>query len=554
MMKQLIVVLLLFAALPCFSQGLSDPQDLFLNHATQIQSEKFENIPAQDRGRIKPFHTLARESILFLTGSYKFFGRDPVQTYLALIGFEEIGRLKIVNVRHAHIRKALGLVESERYFSPTELERTPLSELAGPLLEKEQKNSRTLEPNEKHIIEIYNQYWFLKQIFAGEHLLRAIDANAAASTGAMHGAQDHSELQGQAKTLIRKISTEPSGDMGADIARLNEMIRSQPWPDSVRWQLANMDIEIAYNKTRPFFIAGLLFLLFGLSLILAWPKAILTSRYFPALLIVPFLPLLAGFYYRIKITGFAPVTNMYGTMLWVSFGIGIFSTLIWFLYRKNVFVGSLWVATSGILFLTESIPLVLSPDLDPIVAVLRSNLWLTIHVLTIVISYAAFAISMVLGNMVLIRSIVTGSYHDSYVQDAAKTCYRMIQLGVFLISVGIVLGGIWADYSWGRFWGWDPKETWALIADLGFLAILHARFVGWIGPFGVLASSTVGFLLVIMAWYGVNFILAAGLHSYGFSSGGAALMLTFVIAQMLILALALGLYFQRRTASKRPAS
>ena len=116
--------------------------------------------------------------------------------------------------------------------------------------------------------------------------------------------------------------------------------------------------------------------------------------------------------------------------------------------------------------------------------------------------------------------------------------YRMVQLGVFLLSVGIILGGVWADYSWGRFWGWDPKETWALIADIGFLLLLHGRFVGWIGPYALLAWSPIAYLLVIMAWYGVNFILATGLHSYGFSSGGAKLVVTYMVSQVTLVVIA----------------
>jgi len=79
---------------------------------------------------------------------------------------------------------------------------------------------------------------------------------------------------------------------------------------------------------------------------------------------------------------------------------------------------------------------------------------------------------------------------------------------------------VWADYAWGRFWGWDPKEVWALIALLGYLALLHSRYVGWVGQFGLAAWSVFCFSLVVVAWYGVNFVLGAGLHSYGFGGGG----------------------------------
>jgi ABC-type transport system involved in cytochrome c biogenesis permease subunit len=108
-----------------------------------------------------------------------------------------------------------------------------------------------------------------------------------------------------------------------------------------------------------------------------------------------------------------------------------------------------------------------------------------------------------------------------------------VQVGVLLLTAGTILGGVWADYSWGRFWGWDPKETWALIADLGYLAVLHGRFSGWLRTFGSLASSVVCFTGVVMAWYGVNFVLGVGLHSYGFGGGGVHYVTAIVVLQLL---------------------
>jgi ABC-type transport system involved in cytochrome c biogenesis permease subunit len=145
---------------------------------------------------------------------------------------------------------------------------------------------------------------------------------------------------------------------------------------------------------------------------------------------------------------------------------------------------------------------------------------------------------MLLGNSVLVLALL-GRLKAETLKQFGHITYRAIQLGVFLLTTGIILGGWWADYSWGRFWGWDPKETWALIADIGFIAILHARYVGWLKDFGILAASPIAYLLVIMAWYGVNFILAAGLHSYGFSSGGATLVVSFVSFQLILFTLTL---------------
>jgi ABC-type transport system involved in cytochrome c biogenesis permease subunit len=97
---------------------------------------------------------------------------------------------------------------------------------------------------------------------------------------------------------------------------------------------------------------------------------------------------------------------------------------------------------------------------------------------------------------------------------------------------------VWADYSWGRFWGWDPKETWALIADLGYLAVLHGRFSGWLRTFGTISASVVAFSGVVMAWYGVNFVLGVGLHSYGFGGGGVSYVAAVLAVQLVYVATA----------------
>src|SRR2546421_1920730 len=114
--------------------------------------------------------------------------------------------------------------------------------------------------------------------------------------------------------------------------------------------------------------------------------------------------------------------------------------------------------------------------------------------------------------------------------------YRVLQLGVLLLAAGTILGGVWANYSWGRFWGWDPKETWALIALLCYIVALHGRLAGWWTQFGLAVASVVCFLAVLMAWYGVNFVLGKGLHSYGFGIGGEAYGAVFFAFDLLFVA------------------
>lgn len=117
----------------------------------------------------------------------------------------------------------------------------------------------------------------------------------------------------------------------------------------------------------------------------------------------------------------------------------------------------------------------------------------------------------------------------------ADLIYSSIKFGVVLLAAGIILGGVWADYSWGRFWGWDPKETWSLIVLLIYMAVLHGRYTSWIPPHRFVALSGGAFMSVMMAWFGVNYILASGLHSYGFSEGGAIFLGSFFALQIAIL-------------------
>ena len=196
---------------------------------------------------------------------------------------------------------------------------------------------------------------------------------------------------------------------------------------------------------------------------------------------------------------------------------------------------------------------------SPLQPVLRDNFWLTIHVLTIVSSYAAGALAWGLGILslghYLLGSYTTGTAGRTRPPEAcnelAGYIYKAMQVAVILLAAGTILGGLWADVSWGRFWGWDPKEVWALVSLLAYLVVLHGRYAGWIGNFGLAAGAVLGAAVIGMSWYGVNFLLGAGLHSYGFGKGGQTEFFIFLIANFLLLAAA-GFRMKTETAAASP--
>lgn len=285
---------------------------------------------------------------------------------------------------------------------------------------------------------------------------------------------------------------------------------------------STLDLELRFNRLEPFKWAWVTMSLAALCFALSLG---FTSRlpYIAGFLF--FLTSLAfqgfGYYARVTISGRPPVTNMYETVIFVASMAAIFALILELAYRPRyiALAGSI-VATIG-LVLADQLPVSRGFDaaIQPLVPVLRSNFWLIIHVMTIVASYAGGALAWCMGNIVLFMYFFREP-KPADLKRLSQLTYRSMQIAVLLLAAGTFLGGWWAAYSWGRFWGWDPKETWALIALIAYVIPLHMRFIGWVKDFGLAVSAVVCFSAIVMSWYGVNFILGAGLHSYGFGGGG----------------------------------
>lgn len=234
---------------------------------------------------------------------------------------------------------------------------------------------------------------------------------------------------------------------------------------------------------------------------------------------------------RTLISQRAPITNMYETVMFSGFGALIISTIIYFNIREKIYlIAGLAYNILCLLMMTFANGM-LNSSISPLVPVLRDNFWLSTHVTMVILSYAALALSWIISNITMIRQRFGHITNEDFNYNV-NLSYNCIKIGVVMLAAGIILGGVWADYSWGRFWGWDPKETWSLIVLLVYMAILHGRYTDWISIQKFNQFVSLAFMSVMMAWFGVNYILASGLHSYGFSEGGAIFLGTFFIAQI----------------------
>ncbi len=237
-------------------------------------------------------------------------------------------------------------------------------------------------------------------------------------------------------------------------------------------------------------------------------------------LLLPLGYLVAGITLRCIIRSRPPVSTLYETILFITAVIVIVAFFIELLARKRIalpiaaFVGALGMFLSIKYEMKEAVD-----TMPSLVAVLDTNFWLSTHVTTVTMGYAAGLLAMCMSFVYIIgRTFDLHRSHRGFFQTLTRMVYGVICFGLLFSLVGTVLGGIWANYSWGRFWGWDPKENGALMIVLWNLVILHARMGGYIRELGMHQFSLFGGMIVAFSWWHVN-LLEVGLHSYGFTSG-----------------------------------
>lgn len=227
-----------------------------------------------------------------------------------------------------------------------------------------------------------------------------------------------------------------------------------------------------------------------------------------------------------------PVSNMFETVVYVPW-IGMVIAFILFGILKNRVILAAAALSSLILLILLHVT-DLNSGLENVQAVLDSQYWLIIHVLMVVGSYGAFMLCGVLGHIYLINY----TYHvkeTEAMRSIARLTVQAMYVGLALLIPGTILGGVWAAESWGRFWDWDPKESWAFVSICIYLIWLHAYTFHHVRNFGLAVGSVVGLQAISFTWYGVNYILGSGLHSYGFGSGGERFYYLFLLIEALFL-------------------
>lgn len=512
--------------------------------------DSLETMVVQQGGRKKPLDTVAKETVAKIHGAtiYRHDGmvEDSMTTFMSLwLNNRDWNQAPFVLFSYRPLKEKIGVDPDQKYFSFQDLmSNQALGEVVR-TAHKKDLEGEDLSRDEREAMAIEDRLTLMLGSVDDDTI--AIVPHPTDVKGRWMGISEGESL----------YSAEAIAPLLANFSLMKQVFLTQPDQLSILSPLATelkaglralspavypaagaMDKEVFFNHFHPFAKAWKLYgIAFVVMLATIWIKPV--ELYWSAigLFVGGVIVQSYGFILRMQIADRPPVTNMYESVIWVGFGIAAIALTFELIYRAKYYLLAAAPLAVMCLILADSLPAVLDPSISPLVPVLRDNFWLSIHVPTIALSYASFALALGIGHVALGSYLFTPSA-KARIQLLSQLNYRVLQVGVLLLTAGIILGGVWAHFSWGRFWGWDPKETWALIALLCYLVPLHGRLVGWIGNFGISVASVAAFNAVLMAWYGVNFVLGTGLHSYGFGTGGSEWMIASVIGADLLFVLA----------------
>jgi cytochrome c-type biogenesis protein CcsB len=551
-----------------------------------LDFKQFGLLAIQDNGRRKPVDTFAKEAVIRITGRSTYTDKNgrrwmPDDFLLsALLETHDWKNEPMVLLSFGKLKEQLGLDKTQRRFSFTQLSGSAELQRIANEAHALKRAEKPLDRVQQEAMSVSDRLGLFAHVMDGNSFLVVPSPKNETDpwlvpdpTGVEHHYTEAKSAPALAalKQTMRAYADGDSFNFSSGARQLRDHLRALS--PTIYPTESKLRLEYFYNHFDGFYRAAWCYGIGLLILIVAqvvWGRPALSGRatgtateprgYSGGWLRFAGVGFaLAGLLFhasaivmRCMIAGRPPVTNMYESIIWVSFAVSLFGMIFFARYRAAVYLLAALPVTLIALLLVHQMPIAMPSSIDPLVPVLRDNFWLTIHVLTITLSYAAFALAMGFGHILLFRYArnPTGAGAD---QPMHFWLYRVLQLGVILLAAGTILGGVWANYSWGRFWGWDPKETWALIALLCYITTLHGRLAGWWTQFGLVVASVVCFLAVLMAWYGVNFVLGKGLHSYGFGIGGETYVATFVIVDLLFVGFAIWRYRSSRRTVTRSA-
>ncbi len=480
-------------------------------------------------GRVKPFSTLAYEVVMKISRQESLNGLSPEQAVLSMITYpEDWQKIPMIVLSETKIEQLLGISSNKASFADF------FDAQGNYKMQKVVAEAYAKQPSQRGtfdnaIIKVDERLNVAYLAFKGE-MLRLFPSSdrtnstwedlttaPASTSGAM--------MMKVFSDYLNAVQNNDISRQKADLTLIDQFqhkLGSALIPGAVK-----QNLEILYNRVNIFRNLSFLYLLAGMVLMIFYFRALLTTgsmspkvvKYAGWIFFIGFALHTLGLITRGYIAGHMPWSDGYESMIYIAWA-GMLAGLIF--ARRNPMVMGAAALLSGLTLFVAQMSW-LNPEITNLVPVLKSY-WLALHVAVITASYGFLGVSAIIGllNMLLASLVKPTSKervqrnirHMTWINEASMI------LGLYLLTIGTFLGAIWANESWGRYWGWDPKETWSLVTILVYAFITHMRLMpGYRGWFAVNLASVAGLLCVLMTYLGVNYYLS-GLHSYG--SGSAS--------------------------------
>ncbi len=507
---------------------LASPVQAALDAASPQQAAEFGRLAVQDtKGRIIPMNSFASQVVRKLHGAETVGSLTPEQFLLSLwLNPYEWQKEPLLSYKHPDVSARYNLPakriavadlfdESGRYILLDDVQ----------AIYQKEANSRTLF--DKEVLKLDEKLNIFRQIYSAQ-LIKIFPHEGDAQQRWFAPGDDLSSFYGGARTFVERIfpaylAELQAGDAknAADLLGMMHSYQSTIGAAS-GYDEDKLQAETRYNQYRIFprckvayFITG------GLLFLLSLFRYFSTSKWIHfaqiALVASAGVSLLAQTYgigLRWYIAGHAPWSSSYETMVYIAWVCALIGILM---SKRSSFVGSLALIFAGVVLFVSGLQW-MDPEITPLVPVLKSA-WLMFHVAVIVAAYGFFGIAALIGLSNMLLMILRGrkphTKLDRGIEELTIINELLLWFGLALMAVGSYLGAIWANESWGRYWGWDPKETWALITIITYIGVTHLNFIKrlyslWLFNFLSLAAI----LVVLMTYFGVNYFLS-GMHAYG---------------------------------------
>lgn len=510
----------------------------------------FGQLPVNYDGRPMPIDTLARTSLKIIRARETAMvdGKSvPATRWLLDLLTEADENDAVFRIDNQDILAFLGLDQSEKYFTIQQVisskeQRDRLqSQIDQALQSQESGTLKTSDVYQRKILELadhlklyiklknFGELYFIPPAHAGGDWQKVTSAVAKKKANpAMASADLASFMQ-----LLGDYNESKPDAFNAAVADYRGRLEQ-----NLGTQQKKFEFEAFFNRFDPFQICMVFYVIVFVLAIASWLGFArpLTSA---ALWLLGLTLLLHSFglICRIYISGRPPVTSLYSSAVFIAWGAVLLAAGLELIFRNGI--GSVAAAKMGFasLLIAQALSITDGDTMKPLQAVLSTNFWLATHVVVITLGYASTFLAGILAIIYIFRGMFTTSLDANLAKTLTQMAYGIICFALLFSFVGTILGGIWADQSWGRFWGWDPKENGAILIVLWNAIILHARWGGLVRARGMMILAVFGNVVTSWSWFGVN-MLGVGLHSYGFMDAAFPILVGFVLSQFAIILLA----------------